>query len=66
MRPGWSGTKVSRPLSPFDGLFGRGSPGADLIGDALGSLGLTQNPTGRAAGGPVKLGASAVAIETET
>ncbi len=50
-------TLASRGLDrAFDGLFGRGSPGADLIGDALGSLGLTQNPTGRAAGGPVTPG----------
>ncbi len=50
-------TLASRGLDrAFDGLFGRGSPGADLIGTALGSLGLTQNPTGRAAGGPVTPG----------
>lgn len=50
-------TLASRGLDrAFDGLFGRGSPGADLIGDALGSLGLAQNPTGRAAGGPVTPG----------
>ncbi|WP_082172967.1 hypothetical protein [Methylobacterium platani] len=50
-------TLASRGLDrAFDGLFGRGSPGGDLIGDALGSLGLTQNPTGRAAGGPVTPG----------
>ncbi|GJD63326.1 hypothetical protein [Methylobacterium frigidaeris] len=50
-------TLASRGLDrAFDGLFGRGSPGSDLIGDALGSLGLTRNPTGRAAGGPVTPG----------
>ncbi|WP_245442704.1 hypothetical protein [Methylobacterium terrae] len=50
-------TLASRGLDrAFDGLFGRGSPGSDLVGDALGSLGLTQNPTGRAAGGPVTPG----------
>ncbi|WP_288585784.1 hypothetical protein [uncultured Methylobacterium sp.] len=50
-------TLASRGLDrAFDGLFGRGSPGSDLIGDALGSLGLNQNPTGRAAGGPVTPG----------
>ncbi|MFH6780793.1 MULTISPECIES: hypothetical protein [Methylobacterium] len=50
-------TLASRGLDrAFDGLFGRGSPGSDLIGDALGSLGLSQNPTGRAAGGPVTPG----------
>lgn len=50
-------TLASRGLDrAFDGLFGRGSPGSDLIGDALGSLGLPRNPTGRAAGGPVTPG----------
>ncbi|KMO25643.1 hypothetical protein VP06_32620, partial [Methylobacterium aquaticum] len=50
-------TLASRGLDrAFDGLFGRGSAGADLLGSALGSLGLTQNPTGRAAGGPVTPG----------
>ncbi|WP_244936517.1 hypothetical protein [Methylobacterium currus] len=50
-------TLASRGIDrAFDGLFGRFSPGSDLIGDALGSLGLTQNPTGRAAGGPVTPG----------
>ncbi|AWN54708.1 hypothetical protein [Methylobacterium sp. 17Sr1-1] len=50
-------TLASRGIDrAFDGLFGRGSPGSDLVGDALGSLGLTQNPTGRAAGGPVTPG----------
>ncbi|WP_246101915.1 hypothetical protein [Methylobacterium terricola] len=50
-------TLASRGLDrAFDGLFGRGSPGSDLIGDAIGSLGLTPNPTGRAAGGPVTPG----------
>ncbi|MGX7703266.1 hypothetical protein [Methylobacterium sp. Gmos1] len=50
-------TLASRGIDrAFDGLFGRGSPGSDLVGDALGSLGLTRNPTGRAAGGPVTPG----------
>ncbi|MGE7418050.1 hypothetical protein [Methylobacterium tarhaniae] len=50
-------TLASRGLDrAFDGLFGRGGPGADLVGDALGSLGLTPSPTGRAAGGPVTPG----------
>ncbi|SFV11387.1 hypothetical protein SAMN02799631_05261 [Methylobacterium sp. 174MFSha1.1] len=50
-------TLASRGIDrAFDGLFGRGSPGSDLVSDALGSLGLTQNPTGRAAGGPVTPG----------
>ncbi|MET7243029.1 hypothetical protein ABZT49_06635, partial [Methylobacterium sp. EM32] len=50
-------TLASRGIDrAFDGLFGRGGPGSDLVGDALGSLGLTQNPTGRAAGGPVTPG----------
>ncbi|WP_209436996.1 hypothetical protein, partial [Methylobacterium variabile] len=50
-------TLASRGIDrAFDGLFGRGGPAGDLIGDALGQLGLTQNPTGRAAGGPVTPG----------
>jgi hypothetical protein len=50
-------TLASRGIDrAFDGLFGRGSPGSDLVGDALDSLGLTQNPTGRAAGGLVTPG----------
>ncbi|WP_244937422.1 hypothetical protein, partial [Methylobacterium crusticola] len=40
----------------FDGLFGRGGAGTDLIGSLLGGLGLSPNPTGRAAGGPVTPG----------
>ncbi|WP_167858646.1 hypothetical protein [Methylobacterium nonmethylotrophicum] len=50
-------TLASRGIDrAFDGLFGRGGPAGDFIGDALGQLGLTPNPTGRAAGGPVTPG----------
>jgi hypothetical protein len=50
-------TLASRGIDrAFDGLFGRGGPAGNLIGDALGSLGLTPNPTGRATGGPVTPG----------